>query len=165
MAEILFGSLGRWLATRDTRRTTLRAVTAGVLAAGLSALGLHEAAAKCNKEGKKCDKGKDCCSNTCKGGKCRCNTLREPCTFKGSAEDTCCGNLNCTGNACGQASRCSQYYGGACKGDCDCRHGLQCIDGACCAGVFGECLSDDQCCGDLFCSSQSNTCLPVIKLP
>ena len=128
-----FDAISKGLASSNSRRATLRAVTAGVLAAGLSALGLHEAAAKCNKEGKKCKKQKECCSKKCKGGKCRCHALREKCTGTSStAGNSCCGDAYCTTNACGEQTRCCQNIGNTCNSTCDCcLTGAECQSGAC----------------------------------
>ncbi len=168
-----FDLIGKWLATRENRRTTLRGLAAGAVAIGLGRLTLEEAAAKCKNDGGKCKKDKECCSKKCKGNKCRCKTLRETCTGTSStAGNTCCGDLYCTTNACGETNRCCKVLNEECKSDCDCcLSGAECHSGECCLGEGAFCLTlgggDPGCCPGLFCDAKSGiTCQPVkIKLP
>jgi hypothetical protein len=156
-----FDLIGTWLATGNSRRTTVRALAAGALATGLGGLGLGEAAAKCNKNGHKCRKRKECCSKTCKGGTCRCTSVRKSCSGAGSGATTCCGDLLCTVNACNQESRCSQQSGGTCDDDCDCKQGLACRNGGCCA-LSGPSGPGVVCCFGVYCNppGQNCTCIP-----
>jgi DNA-binding beta-propeller fold protein YncE len=78
----------------------------------------HDAAAKCKKVGKKCDKNKDCCDGaTCKGdsknkkGKCRCKGSKQECDKECvdlDTDDQHCGACN---NVCTVAASCQN---GAC---------------------------------------------------
>ena len=68
-----FDAMGRWLATRDSRRVMLRGLAAGALAIGLGQLNPNTAAAGCKAIGHKCDKSGDCCAGLqCKQKKCVC---------------------------------------------------------------------------------------------
>jgi hypothetical protein len=161
-----FDMVGKWLATKDSRRSTLRGLTAGALAIGLGRLNLEEAVAKCKQDGQKCKKDNECCSKKCKGKKCRCRTVRETCTGTvGSAGNTCCDTLLCGTNACGDDKRCCKGVGSTCGSDCDCcLDGAECQGGECCLGEGALCafLGSEACCAGLFCDIKSGlTCQPV----
>jgi hypothetical protein len=161
-----FDRLSKWLvACSNSRRSALRALAAGAMAAAWGSHGLAVDAAKCKKDGGKCKKNKDCCSKKCKGGKCRCRALREVCTGTvGSAGNSCCGSLLCAANACGEEHRCCHGLGHTCKADCDCcLKDAQCESGNCCLGEGALCLfvGDEGCCSGLFCDLKSgSTCQP-----
>ena len=127
-----FDAVGKWLATCDNRRSTLRGLAIGALAIGLGRLSLEEAAAKCKAVGQKCDKNKDCCSNLCKGGKCKCRALGDHC----DAWSDCCTGLFCSqthGNTCQTLQLPSLCYpsGSFCTETADCCHGLVCFEHIC----------------------------------
>lgn len=141
-----FDLLSRWLVSASSRRTTVRALAAGALTAGLGGLGLAAAAAKkkkrknklkkneygCVNVGGKC-KGKDtnCCSGICQGKKPKkgkkdkstCvahNVLDCP-----AGADECAGGVACELGFCwqttGQASFCGVGVNCvACKKDVEC---------------------------------------------
>ena len=68
-----FDLISKWLATRESRRATLRGLAAGALALGLGRLSLNAALADCKKLGQKCAKDGDCCAGAqCKRNKCVC---------------------------------------------------------------------------------------------
>ena len=54
-----FDLVSKWLATRESRRTTFRGLAAGALALGLGRLSLDAALADCKKLGQKCAKDGD----------------------------------------------------------------------------------------------------------
>jgi hypothetical protein len=163
-----FDLLSKSLATRDSRRSTLQALAASVLAIGLGGLGLEDASAQCKPEGKKCKKSGQCCSGKCKGKKgkkkCRCRALKEPCTGT-TGDNTCCGDLLCSTSACEPGNRCCRPLGESCSSTCDCcSQGAQCVSGECCLGEGGLCgfVGDAGCCPGLFCDAASGvTCQPV----
>jgi hypothetical protein len=165
-----FDRIGKWLATNDGRCTTRRGLVAGALAIGLGRLSAEDAAAKCKKDGQKCKKNNDCCSHKCKGGKCKCRSLQEPCTgTTGSAGNTCCGSLFCSPTSCSAGNkRCCRGVGLSCGSTCDCcGTGTQCLNGTCCLKEGENCLfvGSEGCCSGLFCSlAQGSTCQPI-KLP
>jgi hypothetical protein len=107
-----FDRLGRWLATRDSRRETLRALAAGALALGLGRLSLNEVAAGCKHVSQKCAKNGDCCAGAqCKEKKCVCKpgnatcgdaccTRGQKCAEGGKEPPTCCAPDNVCGPLC-----------------------------------------------------------------
>jgi hypothetical protein len=114
-----FDLLSRWLVNGSSRRSTLRALTGGVLATGLSRFGLDDAGAKCTQIGKKCKKkGKKqkCCGGAkCEGSKCKCPGDLLACG--GLCVDAFSDLQHCgeCGNACGATETC--YYGHCCVED------------------------------------------------
>jgi hypothetical protein len=82
-----FDRLSMWMGASDSRRTALRAMGAGVLASGLSGLGLREALAKKKKKkslGKTCKKTDDC------KGKLLCKTSNSQNSCYGTSQKRCC---------------------------------------------------------------------------
>ena len=72
--------IARWLATRKSRRATVRGLAAGALALGLGRLSLDAALADCKKLGQKCAKNGDCCAGAqCKGNTCVCKRGNSTC--------------------------------------------------------------------------------------
>ena len=142
-----------------TRRATFRALTSG----GVASLGwlVHAPeAAACRKNGKKCKKGKQCCSKKCKGKKCRCKPLEGACPGAG-ADHVCCPNAGSTVACsfmlnkaqCGpNGFRCLRAIDSPCSDDCQCAGELEC-DGSpatrCCTGLGNACTEgtgESQCC-------------------
>jgi hypothetical protein len=127
-----FDLVGKWLARRDSRRSTLRGLVAGAFAIGLGRLSLEEAAAKCQKIGQKCQKNSECCSKLCKGGTCKCRKLGSPC----DAWADCCTGLICSqakGNTCQPLKLPPLCYplGSFCTETADCCKGLVCFEHIC----------------------------------
>jgi hypothetical protein len=75
MEKRRFDRLSRWLVRSESRRSTLRALGAGVLVSGLGGLGLGEALARKKKGKKKC---KDCCL----ANGSQCNKTNSKCKAK-----------------------------------------------------------------------------------
>lgn len=84
-----FDDFIRAFAMSPSRRTILRSLGGGVSAALIGTLGYRQAAAACKKDGKKCDKDKDCCSGTCKGKKGKRKCRSEPLAFGCTTDDAC----------------------------------------------------------------------------
>jgi len=144
-----FDRISKWLVTRNTRRSTVRALAAGAVAIGLGRLGLNEAAAKkkrkrkktlrknefgCVNVGKAC-RGKDanCCSGICQGKKPKKGKKDKSKCAAHNVLDCAVGANSCLGNviACGTNGHCNQttgqasFCGGAsacfaCTKDVDC---------------------------------------------
>jgi hypothetical protein len=98
-----FDWLGTWLATNDSRRMTLRALGAGILASGLSGLGLREATAKHKKK-----KGKKAVTQTCKtSSQCKGSLVCQLANSQNSSFPTtvkrCCKKL---GERCDDGGEC-----------------------------------------------------------
>jgi hypothetical protein len=75
-----FDLVSKWLATRGSRRATVRGLAGGALALGLGRLSLDAALADCKKLGQKCAKNADCCAGAqCKGNKCVCKRGNASC--------------------------------------------------------------------------------------
>lgn len=156
-----FDSITKTLATAASRRAVVRIPGAIAAAMGLVHIGIEEAAAVCKNPGQKCDKNKDCCTKTCKGGRkgkkkkkgtCRCAKLRETCDNSidccgdglgchlpdpnGGASFLCCARTN---DPCSSADDCCfenncGYFIGT-QGRCCRRDGFSCNDdGDCCSG-------------------------------
>jgi hypothetical protein len=88
-----FDRLGAWLGASDSRRTALRALGAGVLATGLSGLGLRESLAKKKKSlGATCKKTDDC------KGKLLCKTANSQNSCYDQSQKRCCKKLGATCN-------------------------------------------------------------------
>jgi hypothetical protein len=175
-----FDNLARWVAAgTGSRRGVLRLLTGGALGGGLTRLGLQEAAGACKAVGKRCERGRDCCSKRCsKRGRCRCAPPASACQ---SSADCCQTDPFCCDGVCRSA------LGGACTTVADCcpgsGSGVDCCDNVCTAtgtdenncGACGQpcpvgqaCNADgccirrgdactlvtaSQCCGNLDCSA------------
>jgi hypothetical protein len=75
-----FDLISKWLATRNSRRATVRGLAAGALALGLGRLSLAAALADCKKLGQKCATNGDCCAGAqCKDNKCVCKRGNASC--------------------------------------------------------------------------------------
>ncbi len=111
-----FEPFSRWLATHNTRRTTLRALAAGALAAGLGNLGPRESSAKKGKKkkilGARCKKSADCkgsllCTPSNSQNSCYDLTEKRCCKKEGERCDDgceCCGiDVICNGHFCQSA--------------------------------------------------------------
>src|SRR4051812_48799384 len=95
-----FELISKWLATRDSRRATLRGLAAGALALGLGRLSLEAALADCKKLGQKCAKNGDCCAGAqCKGNTCVCKRGNASC----GAHRCCPPDRVCVGTAANPA--------------------------------------------------------------
>lgn len=123
----------RWTRTLATgvrsRRGVLRLIGGGGLAV-VALGGASEEALACRKDGKPCAKNKtngDCCSGTCKNGKCRPNKRAAGCTARKDSCDQNAGNTRCprkNGSCfvldsgqpyCAKVSQCFK-----CRSDADC---------------------------------------------
>ena len=108
-----FDRLSAWLGASQSRRVTLRAVGAGVLASGLSGFGLREALAKKKKSlGQTCKKTDDCkgkllCKLTNSQNSCFDASQKRCCKKEGArCNDSCecCGiDVICNGHFCQSA--------------------------------------------------------------
>lgn len=139
-----FDLLSKSLAPRDSRRSTLRGLAAGILAAGLSRLGPPVAKAK-KKKKKKCRK------------------LKQPCNGS-SLDNNCCGSLLCFTTTCQAGKRCCKGLGSGCTSVCDCcGSDRECISGECCVAEGGACaiFGESHCCPGLSCDVLGSiTCQP-----
>lgn len=128
-----------------TRRGALRLLTGGLLAAGISRLGLEEAAAGCVHLGKKCGKGDKCCGGAhCRGGRCQCAATQKRCGARCVAASICCtdGHTGCVSSETCDQGTC-RAGGGNCTPDCT---NKQC-GGDGCGGSCGQCGTGDTCSG------------------
>ena len=119
--------IAKTLARGQGRRQVLRILGGVVLSTALGATvraGVGAAVATCTGSGRKCKRGKDCCSGQCKNNRCRCSNFERRCRTN---------------------SDCCQGGGTA---DCD----LRCLDADCdtCAATdqpTGYCKDDSYCGG------------------
>jgi hypothetical protein len=127
-----FDLMSRWLVNGSSRRSALRALVGGAFAAGLSGLGLDDAAAKCVNPGKKCKSKhgkKKCCGGAkCQGSKCKCPAGLIPCGGRCVDAENDLENCGACGNACGGAEICR--FGSCCVKD-----GPKGPHNLCCTGV------------------------------
>jgi hypothetical protein len=160
-----FDAWTRALPALGTRRAALRVLTGGGVA-GVALLGHREDAAACRKAGKKCKKDKQCCSNKCKGKKCRCLPLQALCPDGGSSH-VCCASqgtpacLPLTKPQCGAAEiRCLLQLDDLCTADCECYFDLVCAGGPepHCCGAPGRVCGDGDNVYDAICCSQQCGC-------
>ena len=112
-----FDTFSRWLATRKSRRTTLRGLATGALALALDHLSLDEVAAGCQRPGQKCSDKRDCCAGAeCKREKCVCKrgvvacggaccSRGQQCTAGGKEPPVCCAPEQICGPLCCPADR------------------------------------------------------------
>jgi hypothetical protein len=110
-----FDPLTKWQMASGTRRSTLRALAAAAVAAGVSGLGLREALAKKKKKkslGATCKKTDNCkgqllCKPSNSQNSCYDSTLKRCCKKEGAeCEDSCdcCGvDVICNGGYCQSA--------------------------------------------------------------
>lgn len=116
----------------SSRRGNVKALLGGVLGMLLASRAGEQAMAGCKKEGKKCDKNKDCCDGaTCKGKKCRCKS-----------------GLNECGGKCFDFDKDEQHCGSCTTA---CAAGESCVAGVC---AEGGCTADrDSCAPSAICTS------------
>ena len=93
-----FDTFSRWLATRDSRRATLRGLAVGTLAVALGHLRPVAVVAGCQRPGQKCDSNRDCCDGA------ECSKKRDKCVCKRGT--TLCGNGCCSrGQVCAEGGK------------------------------------------------------------
>jgi hypothetical protein len=143
MDEARFDRMTRILAHGHSRRSALRLLAAGAIAALGAGLGVEAAPAQttCKPPGGKCSRHGQCCSGACnRRGRCRgCPSGEHLCGETCIPDDQCCAG-NAAGKLCGQTcistlecctngvpgcpayQKCSAYRGGVCvSGNYGCR--------------------------------------------
>ncbi len=86
-----FDDVARAFSPPSSRRSFLKTLSGGALAALLARAGLEDAAAACVHLGRRCGNGKKCCAGTkCKGRRCTCPTGQKACRGACVAKDSCC---------------------------------------------------------------------------
>lgn len=178
-----FDALARALSAPGTRRRTLAAVVSsalGVLAVGPAAVDEARARKKPRNKDRKdrgitaegpcgngsarknrCKRDRQCCTNYCKKGRCRCRKLNQSCT----EDRNCCPER--TGRTCIEGAcqtRTCLAQGTACPSELSCCMGLSCQDNECqpplptCLAQGTACPGEAPCCAGLIC--QDNACQP-----
>ena len=139
-----FDCITRAMTKSSSRRSAMRLLGGGALAAALAGFGAREAAAGCKLVGEKCASRDDCCSNSrCKNKTCTCQEGFTNCSGR-------CRDLNNSRTSCGICNRRCQSNEVCQSGDCCrpsftlctdvCQAGSDCS--ACCSGF---CFSDNTC--------------------
>ena len=123
-SEYLDG-IAKTLARGQDRRQVLRLLCGTVLSTALGVIAKAEAEAAagiCKGSGKKCKRGKDCCSGQCKNNRCRCSNFERRCRTN---SDCCQGggtaycDLRCADPNCSTCAPTDQPTG-YCKDDSYC---------------------------------------------
>jgi len=138
-----FDSLTR--ALTSSRLGHRKALLGGAFSVLLVGHASERAMAGCKKEGKKCDKNKDCCDGaTCKGKKCKCKSGLTECggkCFDLDKDEQQCGSCN-TACAAGESCVAGVCAEGGCTADLDsCAPTARCI--SCPDRADSVCYRDD----------------------
>jgi hypothetical protein len=117
--------IAKTLARGQSRRHVLRLLSGTVLSTALGATvraGAEAVVAICKGSGRKCKRGKDCCSGQCKNNRCRCSNFERRCRTN---SDCCQGggtaycDLRCLDAECNTCAPTDQPTG-YCKDDSYC---------------------------------------------
>ena len=142
-----FDCISRALTKSASRRSAMRILAGGAMAAALTRLGFEEAGAACRLVGQSCEGNRDCCQNSqCSRGKRRVCVCKEGYTNCSNR----CRDLNNSRTSCGTCGNRCQSNEVCQSGDCCrpsftlctdvCQAGSDCS--ACCSGF---CFSDNTC--------------------
>lgn len=170
-----FDSLARMLATGKTRRSFVKSLAGGLLAAVAGGIGVGAVeAARCREPGNSCEKDAHCCSGSCAKGKngrktCVCPEGTKPCKGDCIPAKACCTRDDCPASpdACHRAA----CTGGACGLEvtpgrrCDdgdrCTTGDVCQADGTCHGTPKDCSKYSDACNEGVCDPASGDCRRV----
>jgi hypothetical protein len=134
-----FDELARGLASGSiSRAKALRLMGAALVGGTLASVGIGEAAAAppgCKRNGKKCNRGEQCCSGNCQSGTCVASCI-PPDAIVGCGTPTidCPGGCVCSPEVSGAIDICRgpSVTDVPCTTSCDCPTGLFCLTGGLC---------------------------------